>query len=380
MRIIKEIQICSRCVSDTTMSEIQFDEKGVCNFCKLHDIFEENYPVNEIEGEKLDRLVKEIKRKGEGKPYDCIVGVSGGADSSFLLYWLKEKNLRPLAVTFDNGWCSDIAVKNIKNVTQKLNIDLHTVVADWEEMKDIQRSFLKASVSDADAPTDYAIYSTLFFEAYKNKIKYVFNGHSFRNEGSVPKSWSYFDSRYIRNVHKLYGSVRLKSFPIMRLSQFVFYMVFKRIKDVRVLESIDYNKNHIKKLLSEKFGWIDYGGHHHENIFTRFFQSYYLPVKFGIDKRKVELSAMVRSGFIPRENALEILETDYAFNQNDVNYVLKKLEFTPEEWNEIMKTSRKMFMNFKTNYPLIKMARLPLKIAAGLNLIPKILYEKYAKM
>jgi N-acetyl sugar amidotransferase len=376
-----KIQICTRCVSDTTMSEIEFDDNGVCNFCKLHDRFVEMYPLGEKGQKIINNLINQIKEDGKGKPYDCIIGLSGGADSTYLLYWAVKQGLRPLAVSFDNGWSTDIAVRNIRNATDHLGVELHTIIADWEEMKDLQRAFLKASVSDADAPTDYAIYSVLYTEAINAGVKYSLNGHSFRAEGSVPKSWSYFDGRYVKSVLKKHGTLKkIQSFPLMSLSQFVYYSLFKKIRDVRVFDYIEYNKAEAKKIIARELGWEDYGGHHHENIFTRFFQSYYLPVKFGIDKRKVEYSALIRSGQMSRDEALEDLKMPYPYDQKDVDFVIKKLGFSQEEWNEIMEAPKKTFKDFPTYYSAIKRLKYPMKIAADMNLIPKILYEKYAKM
>ena len=376
-----KIKICSRCVSDTTMSEIEFDENGVCNFCKLHDRFVEMYPLGEEGERRINTLIKRIKREGKDKPYDCIIGLSGGADSTYLLYWAVQQGLRPLAVSFDNGWNTDIAVKNIKRATDILGVELHTIIADWEEMKDLQRAFILASVSDADAPTDYAIYSILHVEAIKAGVKYSLNGHSFRAEGTVPKSWSYFDGRYVRSVYKKFGSgKKIKSFPLMTLRQYIYYTLIRRIRDIRVFDYIEYNKIEAKKIISKELGWQDYGGHHHENVFTRFFQSYYLPKKFGIDKRKVEYSALIRSGLMTREEALADLSHPYPYNKEDVDFVIKKLGFTKNEWQKIMEAPRKTFKDFPTYYSIIKRMKYPLKIAADMNIVPKILYEKYARM
>lgn len=376
-----KLRICSRCVSDTTMSEIEFDENGVCNFCKLHDRFVEMYPLGKEGKKRISSLIQKIKEDGKGKKYDCIIGLSGGADSTYLLYWAVQQGLRPLAVSFDNGWNTDIAVQNIKRATDILNVELHTIIADWEEMKDLQRAFILASVSDADAPTDYAIYSILHTEAIKAGVKYSLNGHSFRAEGTVPKSWSYFDGRYVKSVHKKYGSgKKIKSFPLMSLSQYIYYTMVKRIRDIRVFDYIEYNKIEARKIITKELGWQDYGGHHHENIFTRFFQSYYLPQKFGIDKRKVEYSALIRSGLMTREEALKDLSRPYPYEQEDVDFVIKKLGFTQEEWQQIMEAPRKTFKEFPTYYSIIKKMKYPMKIAAEMNIIPKILYEKYARM
>ncbi len=372
---------CTRCVSDTTMTEIEFDENGICNFCKLHDRFVELHPLGKDGQEIIDKLINQIKNDGKNKPYDCIVGLSGGTDSTYLLYWAVKNELRPLAVCFDNGWSTDIALRNIRNATDILGVELHTIIADWEEMKDLQKAFLKASVSDADAPTDYAIYSVLYTEAIKAGVKYSLNGHSFRAEGSVPKSWSYFDGRYIKDVLKKHGTIKkVKSFPLMSLTQYAYYSLIKRIRDVRVFDFIEYNKAEAKKIIKQELNWEDYGGHHHENIFTRFFQSYYLPTKFSIDKRKVEYSALIRSNQKDREETLIEIATPYPFKQEDIDFVIKKLGFTKEGWEQVMDKPRQSFKDYKTYYSFIRKMRYPLKIAADLHLIPRILYEKYAKM
>ncbi|HPG38222.1 MAG TPA: N-acetyl sugar amidotransferase [bacterium] len=378
---MKSMQICTRCVSDTTMQDIVFDENGMCNFCKLHDKFIDMHPLGEKGESIINNLVEKIKRAGKNKKYDCIIGLSGGSDSTYLLYWACKQGLRPLAVTFDNGWNTEISVKNIKNATDKLGVDLHTVVADWEEMKDLQRSFLEASVSDADAPSDYAIYSVLYTEAIKAGVRYSLNGHSFRAEGTVPKSWSYFDGRYVKSVLKLYGTrKKIKSFPIMSLLQFVYYVLVKRIKDVRVFDYIEYNKAKAKEIITRELDWKDYSGHHHENVFTRFFQSYFLPVKFNIDKRKVEYSALIRSNQLDRNKALQELASAYPYDVNDVEYVIKKLGYTEQEFERILHLPKRTFHDYPTYHSMMKKLKFPIKIAAQLNLIPKILYEKYAEM
>ena len=373
------IKICSRCVSDTSMTDIEFDNNGVCNFCHLHDDFENSHPLNE-EGKKiLDSIISKIKESGKNNKYDCIVGVSGGRDSMYTLLTAVKLGLKPLAVHFDGGWNSDIAVQNIKNACDILNVELYTIVANWEEFKDLQKSFIRASVSDADAPQDYAIYSTLFHVANKEGIKYILNGHSFRTEGTVPKSWTYMDGKYLRSVQKKFGKYRSKSFPIMTLFQYVYYTVIKRIREIRLLEYVDYVKKNVDPLLEKELKWQYYGGHHHESYFTHFFQSYYLPVKFNIDKRKVELSAMVRSGHITRDLALKELQVAYPYKNELIEYVMNKFEFSKEEFDAIMNAPIKKHTDYKTYYKLIRALKIPIKIAASMKLVPKILYEKYAK-
>jgi len=226
----KNTRICSRCLLDTTVADIWFDDQGICKYCGIHDEMEKQYPSGE-EGEKrLKEIIEKIKADGEGKEYDCVLGVSGGRDSTYTLYRAVKLGLRPLAVHFDNGWNSDIGLTNIKNAITKLNVDFHTVVADWEEFKDLQIAFLKASVPDAEVPTDFAIYSVLWKTAAEEGVKYVIEGHSFRTEGTSPISWTYMDGRYIRSIHKKFGKKKVTSFPIMGLSEFLYYTFIKNIK------------------------------------------------------------------------------------------------------------------------------------------------------
>jgi N-acetyl sugar amidotransferase len=329
---------------------------------------------------KLKAIIEQIKKDGKGLQYDCIAGTSGGRDSTYTLLKAIELGLRPLAVHFDNGWNTEISVKNIKKTCEKLNIPLYTVVADWEEFKDLQVSFLKASTPDSDIPTDYAIYSVLFDVAAKEGVKYILNGHSFRTEGTSPISWTYMDGRYLKAVHRRFGKVKkIRSFPVLTLPRLLYYAFVKRIKDVRVLEYMDYNKKEVDKVLTEKLDWEYYGGHHHENVYTKFFQSYYLPKKFNIDKRKTELSALVRSGQITREEALrEINSSHYQYDPSVVEYAINKLGLTKEEFDKIMNSPNKTHDDYPNYLSLIKAMKFPIKIATKLKLLPHILYLKYA--
>ena len=378
--MLENKKICSRCILDTTVEDIWFDENGICKYCKIHDELERNHPIGIEGGRYLSRITDTIKADGTGKQYDCVVGVSGGRDSTYTLYKAVEMGLRPLAVHFDNGWNSEIAVTNIKNATNKLGVDLHTVVADWEEFKDLQIAFLKASVSDAEVPTDYVIYSVLWQAAVAEGVKYVIEGHSFRTEGTSPISWSYMDGRYIRNIQKRYGTKKLRSFPVMTLSRFLYYTFVKRIKVVRILEYIDYRHDEAENIMKSELGWKYYGGHHHESTYTNFFQSYLLPKKFNIDKRKTEYSALIRSGQMIRDDALaEVSSTDYPYEDEIVKYTICKLGLDQNEFKQIYESKVRSFKEFPTYYPLIKAMKWPIKIAGSMDLVPKILYLKYAK-
>jgi len=370
--------ICSRCLYDTTISGIRFDENGVCNFCAIHDEMEKLYPLNEQRKAQLDGLIDKIKRGGQGKPYDCIVGVSGGRDSTYTLYTAVKRGLRPLAVHFDNGWNSEIAVSNIKNAIKKYNIDLVTVVADWEEFKDLQLSFLKASVSDAEIPTDVAIHAVLHDVAAREGIKYILSGHSFRTEGIVPKDWTYMDGRYLNSVHKRFGHTRITTFPNVTLSSLFYYSLIRGIRVIPILNYFSYDKKKAGKELETEVGWVDYGGHHHESVYTKFFQSYLLPLKFGIDKRKLALSARVRSGQTSRDEALEeIRKEPYPYEMSTVEYTISKLGLTQTEFDAIMNAPIKTFRDYPTYYPLMRAFRWPLTLGFRLGLVPRILYYKY---
>lgn len=383
------LKICSKCVLDESVPEIIFDQKGICNYCQLHDVLEQEYPLPEriseageirtgLSEKRLKKIVQQIKKSGQGKKYNCIVGLSGGTDSSFLLYQTVRQGLKPLAVHFDNGWNSEVAVSNIQKICSKLKVELYTYVIDWEEFKDLQISFLKASVPDAEIPTDVGIHSILFKIAEQENIKYILNGHSFRAEGMAPLGWTYMDGLYINDVQKKFGKVKLKTFPNFTLKNLFYYSFIKRIKVIPFLNYINYQKETARKTLTKELNWRYYGGHHHESIYTYFFQSYYLPKKFGIDKRKTELSAMIRSGQISRKNGLKELEKNYEFDPEIINYTLNKLNLSQNDFNEIIKAENKSFNDYSTYAPYLKLLHLPLKISYILGLVPKLLYLKYS--
>lgn len=374
----EQYRMCSRCLYDTTIPDIRFDEKGVCNFCKIHDEMVKIYPLGEEGQALLDGIVQKIKKAGRGKEYDCVVGLSGGRDSSYMLYMAVNLGLRPLAVHFDNGWNSEIAVTNIQKLTSKYNVDLETVVADWEEFKDLQISFLKASTSDAEIPTDVAIHATLNQVAAKLKIKYILNGHSFRNEGIVPIGWTYMDGRYINSVQKRFGHTKIKSFENVTISSVLYYNIIKGIRAIPILNYIPYDKKQAGIELEKETGWVDYGMHHHESVYTIFFQSYYLPQKFHIDKRRLSWSARIRTGLMTRDEALaEIEKEPYPCDMDTVDYTMKKLGLSKAEFDDIMQQEIKSFHDYPTYFPLIKACRIPLSIGFKMGLVPSILYYKY---
>jgi N-acetyl sugar amidotransferase len=371
-------QVCTRCIMDDTVPGIVFDENGVCTFCQIHDELESAYPMDAGTTERLQAVVGRIKRDGEGKKYDCVVGVSGGRDSTYTLYNAVKLGLRPLAVHFDNGWNSDTAVQNIKNITERLGVDFYTHVADWEEFKDLQRSFLKASVPDAEVPTDWVIFSVLFKAAAAEEVKYIIHGHSFRTEGTTPLTWTYMDGKYIKDIQRRFGTQKIKGFPIMSMSGYMYYSFIKGIKQIRILYYIPYEEKKIMELLTKEVGWKDYGGKHHESKYTGFFQSYILTRKFNIDKRKLHYSALIRSGQMIREEALEKIRLDpYEGGMELLNYCIKKLFFTHGEFEQIMNEPPKSFLDYNSSYPLVRSLQKPIKWGTNMGIVPDTVYRKF---
>jgi len=370
-------QQCTHCIFDTSIPGIKFDENGECNFCKIHYMLDKIYPLSSEGEQNLTKLIEKIKRDGRNKEYDCVIGVSGGRDSTYTLYLAKKLGLRPLAVHFDNGWNSNVAVTNIMNAVSKLEVDLYTTVADWEEFKSLQLSFLRASVSDAEIPTDVAIFGTLHKAAAEKGIRYIINGHSFRTEGVVPIGWTYMDGRYINCVHKMFGGRPLKSIPTFTLWDMINYSFVKGIKVIPILNYFNYLHEETNRILEQELGWQYYGGHHHESYYTQFFQSFYLPEKFKIDKRLLEYSALIRSGQISREYALTEMEKPYQFSEELVEYVKKKLNLSDEDLQKILYAKNKSFKDYPTYYPLISSMKFPIKVATWLGLIQPIIYYKF---
>jgi len=376
-----EEKVCNHCVMDTTVPDIWFDEDGECKYCKIHEEMERLHPLSEGE-QKLKDIVEIIKAAGKGQKYDCVCGLSGGRDSSYTLLKAIDFGLRPLVVSVDNGWGTKISDENIENACKILKLDLIKVKFDWEEYKDLQRSFFFAHVPDVDSPSDFAIYAQLFKTAHDNHIKYILNGHSFRTEGSSPIGWSYFDPMYIKDIQNRFGTIKyeaIKTIPSMTPWDLIKRTFFKSIREIRILEYMDYRKSEVDKILEERIGWKDYGGHHHENKFTHFIQSYYLPLKFNIDKRKTELSAQIRSGHITKAEAEKILSAPYVYNQEIVDEVIARLGFTKAEFEAIMKAPNKSFKDYKTLQPLYRLLSFPINVATRMGFLPRILYLKYCK-
>ena len=373
-----EIQICTRCIYDSTISGITFDKEGVCNYCKQIDDLKSQYSTGEKEGEKkLSLIIEKLKISGKKRKYDCVIGVSGGTDSSYLLIKALEWGLRPLAVHYDNTWNSAIASENIKKVTSKLGIDLITYVVNNKESEDIFRSFFLACVPEFDASTDIAFVQVLRSIAAKHKIKYILEGHSFMAEGISPQGKNYFDGKYIKSIHAKYGKLKMKTFPNMTFYQFIKWAVFYRQQFIRPLWYIDYKKSEAREILQKTTGWSYYGGHHLENRATEFTHQVYYPRKFNIDNRNWSLAAEVRSGILDRDEAIEIYNTPIEVDNNLVSYVKKRLELSDEDYDRIMNGPKRDFKDFKTYKKRFELWRPIFKVLADRNLVPMSFYLKY---
>jgi len=347
-------RLCANCVMDTTDTSITFDEAGVCNHCHRYADQMARIPSGEAASQELQALVDKIKAAGQGKPYDCIIGLSGGVDSTYVAYLTKKiLGLSPLAVHLDNGWNSELSVHNIENIVKKLDIDLYTHVIDWDEFKDIQLSFLKASTPDSEVPTDHAIFSILRQLRRKYKLDYVLNGINSKTESHHPLGWSqgHSDFGYIKSVQKMFGTKKIKTFPHGNI--FTIFEDRFSSKWVNVLNYIDYNKNEAKKIITEELEWQDYGGKHFESIYTRFYQGYILPQKFGFDKRKMHLSSLICAGEMSREQALKELEMPpYPVEQQqaDKEFLCKKFNLTAEQFDAIMNLPIKSYHDYPSYY------------------------------
>jgi len=345
-------QQCVRCVMDTTDLEISFDQAGICNHCTE---FLDRRAAYKYCGKKsetaLESIIEQIKFDGKGRKYDCIAGISGGADSAYAIYIAKQKGLRILAVHLDNGWDSEEAVQNIKNVTQKLEVDYESYVLDWEEFKDIQIAFLKASVPEAETPTDLALVGALHHYAKKYGVKYIISGGNLSTEGILPPSWHYNakDIRYFNHIQKTFGRKKMKMFPAFGYKKEIYYKLFKRTKIIYLLNYVSYIKEDAIPVLTEKLDWKPIERKHYESKYTSFIQSYYLVKKFNIDYRRATLSSQICSGDIERNAALEQLKNksfDADKIEEDKRYIAKKLQLTPDEFETILNSPPKWYWDY----------------------------------
>ncbi len=334
---------CSISVMDTIADpNITFDENGICNHYHEYNAAVEKYVfLGDAGRKKLEEALSEIKLAGKNNQYDCILGISGGVDSTYLAYLVKKNGLRPLAVHFDYGWNSELAVHNIHTTVEKLGIELYTEVMNWEEFRDLLRSYFKAGVLDLDVPADHMIFGAMYKIAKKFNIKYILSGNNVTTEFVLPKAWNYnkFDYVNIRNIQKKFGTLKLRHLPRLGYWDTLINEHILKIKKLQLLNYIEYNKEEIKATLIKELDWRDYGGKHHESIFTRFYQGYILPVRFGIDKRKAHLSTLIFARQLTKDAALqELSEPSYSLAQQkeDFEYVAKKLGFSLDEFSKVL--------------------------------------------
>lgn len=384
--------LCSRCTLDAIIPGIHFDEKGICNYCHLHDELEKQYPLDEIGKSNLHRLLDKIKSAGKNKKYDCIVGFSGGCDSTYTLYSAKKFGLRILAVNFDDGWGSKIAEENMKRAVEKLNIDFRQIKVEPIVMNDWYRAFLKASVPEPDLPCDIGYMSSLWQVADEEDMGYIIVGNTFRTEGMLPLSWHYLDGRYFDSIIKRFAEIKdasqvqykglkkAKGFNRCVLSNVFHFMFIKRIKIVQLLVHAGYHRLDAARLLAKELNWVDPGGKHFDNLHQALV-SYVTRKKFNHDWRKIRLAAQVRSGEMSREIALEELKREPAIeDKKHIGFCIDKLGITYKELDEIMAAEPKYFWDYPTYYSIMKVFKIPIKLFCKLHLLQDTLYEKYFEM
>jgi imidazoleglycerol phosphate synthase cyclase subunit len=372
-------KICVRCLITEDVPGAAFDANGICFYCHLHDSLDAQFPIGKASLDALRAFAETLKKAGKGKKYDCILGVSGGTDSSFLANVLVGLGVRPLAVHFDNTWNSPIATTNIFAVLDKLGVDLETYVVDNIEYDDIYRSFMLAGVKDIEAPTDIGFMGVLYRAAEKHGIKHIVEGHSFRTEGVSPMGWLYMDGGYIKGVHKRFGTIPMKTFPNLDLFHFIKWSAFSRIQRTRPLYWLDYNKEDAKKFLAKEFGWQWYGGHHLENRFTAFYHTFFLPTRFGINFRQIELSALVRSAQLDRRVAATQLRVPRQGDPELIAMVKKRLGFNDEEFDHVMTMPKKTYRDYPTYKKTFERLRPLFWVLYKLNRVPKSFYVKFCK-
>lgn len=367
-KISNEIKVCNSCVMDTTASNIKFDVNGRCSYCEnnlknIKPYLKNNLLKSEIWFKNLKNKLKNESKQNKFN-YDCIIGLSGGVDSSYLVYYIvKHLKLNPLIFHVDTGWNNKIAVSNIEKIIEKYKLDLHTEVIDWNELKDLTLSFLMAQVPTIDAIQDHAIWAALYNFSKKNKIKNILTGGNLYTESvREPLEWAYHatDMTQINDIHNKFGKLRLKKFPTCDI--LIYQLLYKYLYNIKIhqpLNFIKYSKSNAIYELKNEFGWSDYGGKHHESNFTKFIEGYWMVNKFGYDKRKAYLSSLIHSNQITREEALEeIKKKSYNVDelQKDFNYIASKLGISYEELEHIFNQKNKSFKDYKSKNSFLKLA------------------------
>ena len=361
MKHEKNFRICKRCIMDTTAKDIQFDENGICNYC--NEFLLRSGHILEKKSEERERertsLVNEIKKRGTGKSYDCIVGVSGGVDSSWVLVQAVNLGLKPLAVHMDNGWNSELAQNNIYNLIQKLGVDLYTHVIDWTEYRALMQAFFEADVVDVELLYDNAMLAVNYKMAARHGVQFILGGTNQATEGMrMPPDWNWFkfDKRNIKAIGQKFSKQRLRTFPAMGTFDYIYYEFLKKIHWVSFLDYFDFNKAEALKILQNEFSYKPYPYKHYESIFTRFYQGYLLREKFGVDKRKVHFSTLVAANQLTREEALRGTEGIAYPSSNDLEdhkkYFLKKMNWSEDDLKRYLARVPKSHADYPTEKPL----------------------------
>lgn len=361
MEINTEYKICSRCVMDTTATGIFFDENGVCNFCK--EMIERSgtiiYQSLDVKNKNLEKIVEKIKTQGIGKQYDCIVGVSGGVDSSWVLVQAVKMGLRPLAVHMDNGWNTELATNNIASLIKGLGIDLHTHVIDWEEYRELMQCFFQADVVDVELLYDNAMFAVNYFAAAKYGVQYILGGMNATSEGMrIPDGWhwSKFDKKNIFSIVSTFSNIKINTFPAIGTLQYIYHAFILQIKWLNFLDDFEYDKNEAIRILEKEFQYKPYPYKHYESVFTRFYQGYILPKKFGIDKRKMHFSSLIISRQLDREVALDDLKKIPYPSENDLNndikYFIKKMNWSEKDLIDYIERPPSSHAKYDSEKPL----------------------------
>ncbi|MFH1360708.1 MAG: N-acetyl sugar amidotransferase [Candidatus Omnitrophota bacterium] len=376
-------KICTRCIVDTTVAGATFDEKGECSYCKLHDKLEKEFPLNDDGEKKFDQIVEKIKRAGRNNKFDCVIGISGGRDSIYTLYLTKKLGLRPLAVHFNDGYGNPVAGENMKKATQKLSVELRTITSNWRESKDLRIAFLKASTPDLEEATDVGIATALYGVAAKENIKFIIIGQSFRSEGISPLEWNFLDGKYLKSVHQRFGTIKLRKWTpedpgfSLDLSHIFYYTIIKGIKTVPILYFQEYIRKDAEAIIKKEFDWIYPGAHYYDDLYQSLMTHVYR-IKFNIDRRRFNYSALVRSGQMTREEAIESVKSVYSIEDPKViDLCIKRLGLTREEFDSYVALPPKTFRDYPSNYRYIKALRIPIKILSKLNILPGTAYDKY---
>ncbi len=374
----REYQICENCVMDTSDSNIIFDKNGVCDYCL-------NYRNNILpnwktgtEGNKIIfKEIEKIKKHGKNKDYDCLIGISGGVDSSYLTYLAKEKfQLRPLIFHVDGGWNTQIATNNIEKLIDGLKLDLHTEVINWNEMRDLQLSFFKAQVNTLDTPQDHAFFASLYNFANQNNFRYILTGANYSTECvREPLEWNYHtsDLTQIRDIHRKFGEVKLSTFPTSDILRYkIYFRFFKGIKVIQPLNYVPYIKKEAIELLKNNFGWQEYAHKHYESRFTRFYEGYWLPKKFGFDKRRNQFSSLILTNQMSRAEAIEKLSKP-AYNpetiKEDFEYIAAKLNLSVQELQKLMEGKNKTFRDYKNKMYILSIGTFVMRMLGEKRII-----------